>query len=127
MNIRQRLDASFDCLLQTFSGFGPRKIYGCLYVGQQVLASVLSFTREDRNLILSAFLLRNIPGDFRCADDLAIIIFDGRDGQRNDDQAAVLALTKRLKMFYPLSTSDTCQDFAFLALPICRNYDRNGL
>jgi hypothetical protein len=37
---------------------------------------------------LSVLLLRNIPGDLRCADDLTINVFDGGDGQRNDDLLA---------------------------------------
>jgi hypothetical protein len=57
VNIRKRLDASFDGLLQTFRSVGLKKSYGRLYVGEQVLASVLSFTCEGSDLILGALFV----------------------------------------------------------------------
>jgi hypothetical protein len=66
---------------------------------------VLCFPSQGRDLLLSPLLLRNIPRDFRCADDIAAGVFNGGDGQRNEDQAAVLASPNRLEVIDTLPAS----------------------
>jgi hypothetical protein len=104
-----------------------RKIDGCLYSREQVLTSVLCFPSQGRDLLLISLLLGNIPRDLRCADNLAFGIFNRRKGQRNSDQAAMLALSNGLEMVDTLSSSDARQNFTLFALPVFRDHNCNGL
>jgi hypothetical protein len=54
-------------------------------------------------------------------------IFHGRNGQRNTDKAAMLALPNRLKMIDPLSSPDTGQNHAFFVKPVWWNNYSDGL
>ena len=81
MDVGKRPDASFDCLFQTVGCVGLRKHDSCLYGRKQVLASVLCFPSQRSNLLLTSLLLGNIPCDLRCSNDLALGVFNGRNGQ----------------------------------------------
>src|SRR6476620_6928630 len=105
MDIGKRLNASLNCPFQTVGCFGLRKPHSCLHGREQVLTSVLRFPSQRRDLLLASLLLRNIPRDLRSSNNLAFRISDGRDGQRNDDQASVLALPNRLVMIDALPAS----------------------
>ena len=52
-----------------------------LDVREDVLASMLRFPRQGPDLFLSSLLVGNIPRNRRCADNLAVGIFDRRNGQ----------------------------------------------
>jgi len=85
VNVRKRLDTSFNRLFEAFGCVGLRKMDGSLYGRQQILTAVFCFSSQRGDLLLTSFLPSNVPRDFRCSNDLAFGIFDGRNGQRNDN------------------------------------------
>ena len=103
MNICERLNASRDCLLETFGGVGLTQIHGGLHGCQHVLGPVLSLASEDGDLRVASFALRNIARDLRRTDNDAFGIFHRRYRERNIEQAAVLALTDRFIMVDPIA------------------------
>jgi hypothetical protein len=92
VNIRKRLDASSDGLLQTFRSVGLKKSYGRLYVGEQVLASVLSFTCEGSDLILGALLFCISLAIFDAPMILPSTFLTGDTVNENDNPAAMLGV-----------------------------------
>ena len=52
---------------------------------------------------------------------------DRRDGQRNIDQASVLALADGLEVFNPLAAVNLCEDRWLFVETLTRNYDRYRL
>ena len=127
MHIGKRLNASLNCTFCTVGCFGLRKHHRCLHGREQVLTSVLCFPSQQRDLLLASFLLSNIPRDLRCSNNLAFRISDGRNGQRNDDEASVLASPNSLVVIDTLPASYARYYLMLLALPICRNHNCNGL
>ena len=69
---------------------------------------MLCFPCQNGNLLLASLLLRDIRRDLRCSDDFALRVFDRRDGQRNENQAAILALPYSLELVDPLPLPDAC-------------------
>ena len=67
------------------------------------------------------FALGNVTGNFGRADDIAAEVSDWRNGQRNIDEASVLALSDRLVMVDPLTAPDAFEDFGFFVMAIGRN------
>jgi hypothetical protein len=118
MNVRERLDAALDCVLEAFGRVGLRKMHGGLHGRQHVLGSMLGLAGENGDLRLALFARRDVAGNFRCADDFALGILDGRDGQRNLDRTAVLASANGFIMLDALATPDTVDDRGFLFLAI---------
>ena len=118
MHVCQRLDASLDRLLQEIGRIGLRQVNGRLHRRQHVLDAVLGFAREQGNLRFVAFALADVAGDLGGADDRALRILDGRDGQRNIDQAAIFALAHGLVVLDALARADALDDGVFFALQI---------
>ena len=54
--------------------------------------------------LLGQLFGRDVTGDLRCADDLAVCSLDRRDRQGHIDRAAVFPQPLRLKMFDPLAS-----------------------
>src|SRR5271166_4308243 len=73
------------------------------------------------------FALGNVAGNFGRADDISAEVSDWRNGQRNIDQASVLALSDRLVMVDPLTAADAFEDSWFLVVAIGRNEHRHRL
>src|ERR1700704_5022772 len=61
MDIRERLNASIDCVFETIDRFGLTKMHSGLHSRQHVLSSVFSLTGQNRDLLLAALALRNVP------------------------------------------------------------------
>ena len=77
MNIRERLDASSNDLLQPLGRIRIRKIDECLYARKQVLAPMLRLMSQRSDFFLSSFLLGDIPRDLRRPNDLAVDVLTG--------------------------------------------------
>ena len=73
------------------------------------------------------FALGNVAGNFGRADDIAAKVSDWRNGQRNIDEASVLAHSDRLIMVDPLTTPDAFQDSGFFVTAIGWNEHRHRL
>ena len=71
--------------------------------------------------------LGDVSDDFRRSDNLAMTVFDWRDGQRNVDQRSIFPLPHRLEMFGPLSSFEPFQNFRFLTQAVRRDDNRDGL
>jgi len=127
MNICQRLDTSFNRLLQPFGRVGLRKLDGSEHVRKQILASMLGLTSQGGNLLLTSLLRADVSRDLRSSNDLSVGALDGRNGQGNDDQAAIFALPNRLEMVDTLPSPDPCQNRSFFILPVFWNHDCDGL
>src|SRR6202046_3801458 len=102
MNICECLDTSFDRLLQPFRRVGLRKLDGSQHVRKQILASMLGLTSQGDNLLLTPLLRADVSRDLRSSNNLSVGALDGRNGQGNDDQAAIFALPNRLEIVYTL-------------------------
>ena len=116
MNICKRLDTSFNRLLQPFERVGLRKLDGSEHVRKQVLASMLGLPSQGGDLLLTSLLRANVPRDLRRSNDLSAGAPDGRNGQGNDDQAAIFALPNRLEMVDTLPSSDPRQNRSFFII-----------
>ena len=110
MDVRERLDASLDCLLETLGRVGLREMHRRLHGRQHVLGPVLGLASENGDLRLATLALGNVAGDFRRADDFAFRILDRRNGQRNIDPASVLAHTNGFIVLDALTASDTFEN-----------------
>src|SRR3546814_5168175 len=71
--------------------------------------------------------LGDVAGDLRRAGDLPLAILDRRHGQRDVDQASVLALPNGFIMVGALAAPDARQDLRFLVLMIRWNQDQDRL
>src|SRR5262245_47449518 len=80
---------------------------------------------REISLLLQSPLLGDVSGDLRRTHDPAFGIFDRRDGQRNHNQSAILALANRFIMFDMLSASNTLKNDTFLFASVCRNQNRD--
>src|SRR5262245_51544444 len=98
-----------------------------LYSRQHVLGPVFGLTGEDGDLRFAPFALGDIAGNFRRADDFAVKILNGRNRQRNVDQASVLALANSLIMLDALTAPNTFENRWLLVMPVGRNQDRDRL
>src|ERR1700722_17658652 len=125
MYVCKRPDTPFDGVFQSFGSLGLGKLDGRLNIREQVLAPVFCFACEDGDLLLAALLLGDVPRDLRRTDNLAFTVSDWRNSQRNDDQAAVLALSHRLEMIDTLPSPDAGQNGAFFVLPILGDDDHD--
>ena len=67
---------------------------------------------------LGSFSFGDVPCDFRRTYNLALNISDGRDRQRNIDQATVITLADRLVMLDTLPTPDTIENRGFLIMSL---------
>src|SRR6185437_4072701 len=67
------------------------------------------------------FLVSDVMKDFSCADDLPVIVFDRRNGQRHSQSLAVLCYSFRLKMFYPLAPSYLSKNHRLITPKLSRN------
>ena len=119
MDVREGVDASLYCVLETFGRVGVGKMHSRLHGGQHVLNSVFGFARENGDMRLVTFALRYIARDFRRADDFAFRILDRRNGQRNIDTASVLARTNCFIGLDSRTASDTFENR-------CSSWSRSG-
>jgi len=71
--------------------------------------------------LLRPFTLGDVTGNFGRADDIAAEVSDGRNGQRNINEASVLALSDRLVMVDPLTAPDALEDSRFFFVAISGN------
>ena len=78
VDVRERLNASLDCLLETLGRVGLREMYRRLHGRQHVLGPMFGLASENGDLRLATLALGNVAGDFRRADDFAFRILDRR-------------------------------------------------
>ncbi|HEX3666817.1 MAG TPA: hypothetical protein VHU23_16450 [Rhizomicrobium sp.] len=76
---------------------------------------------------LGLFLFGNVTRNFCGPYDLAVLIFDWRNRQRNIYQLAVFGLTYRFEMFHPLAASDLAEDVLLFMVPLARNKRQDRL
>jgi hypothetical protein len=88
-DIRERLNASFYYAFKLLGRFSLRKIYSGLHGCEDILGSVLGFQGKCGDMLIAALSIRDVPGDFRGAYDLALSISDRRDRQRNVNKTTV--------------------------------------
>jgi hypothetical protein len=81
VDIRKRLNAAYNDLLQHFGRIRIGEIDDCLYARKQVLAPMLRFPSQRGDLFLTSLLLGNIPRDLGRSNNLAFGVFEGRNGQ----------------------------------------------
>src|SRR5579859_4347639 len=114
MDIRERLNTSFNHTFEVVGCFRLRKINGGLDGCEDILGSMLSFPSKRGDVLVAALSISDVSGDFRGAYDLAFSIFDRRDRHRNVDQATVFAPANCFIMIGPLSTPNTPKDHGLL-------------
>src|SRR5581483_7023996 len=71
--------------------------------------------------------LRNIPRDFRGANDIARRVAYRRHGERNVDQASILALADGFVVIHLLAAADAREDAGFFVETIWRNENGHRL
>ena len=127
VDVRERLDASLDCLLETLRRVGLREMHRRLHGRQDVLGPVLGLASEDSDLRLVTLALGNVAGDFRRADDFAFRILDRRNGQRNIDRLPSLRYSNGFIVLDALAAPDTFENLGLLVMPVRRNQNRDRL
>jgi hypothetical protein len=83
VNIRERLDATFDCALKPLKGVRVREMHRRLDGRQDVLGSMFGLSREDGDVRLTSLPLADVAGNFGCANDLAAKISYRRNRKRD--------------------------------------------
>src|SRR6516164_2265573 len=83
------------------------------------------FSHQNVFACLGVFSLGKIPRDFRCTYDSAFYILDRRDGERNRNQAAVLAPTNGFIAFDALSAPNSLTNGAFFMLSVWGDQNRD--
>ena len=76
-------------------------------------------------VVLRPLAFRDVARDLGNADDLALLITERRDGQRNIQQAAVLAQADRLEMVDALAALQAREDLPLFVLPVGRNHEHD--
>ena len=79
MNICKGLNTSFYRLFQFTNRISLRKVYHGLNIGKQILATVLCFPSQCRDLLLFLLPFRNVMGDLRRSDNFAFAVFNWRN------------------------------------------------
>src|SRR5438045_5924145 len=74
-------------------------------------------------LAIVAKALRNVTRNLRRTDHMLALIIDGRNGQRNVEQGAVLSAVYRLVANDPLAPADLFHNFQLFILAIRRDQD----
>src|SRR5437868_2613717 len=72
-------------------------------------------------------VLRNIPCDFRGADNFPRVVANRRDRQRNIDDLAVLPYALRIVNLYEFSAAQAREDSGFFVAMVWRDQNRNRL
>src|SRR5262245_15051448 len=104
MNIRKRTDAPVDCGFEALSGVGPRKPYHRLNNRQYISGSVLGLANEGNNQCFASFALADVSGNFRGTNDFSRRTLDGRNRQRNIDEAPALVAANSFIMVNAFTT-----------------------
>src|SRR5262245_46079186 len=110
MDIRKRTDASVDCILQAPRGVGLRKPDHRLNNRQYIPGSMLGLANQGNNQCFASFALADVSGNFRGTNDFSRRTLDGRNRQRNIDEAPVLAATNSFIMVNAFSTLHAFED-----------------
>src|ERR1700727_3793805 len=76
---------------------------------------------------LAPLLRADVSRDLRSSNNLSVGALDGRNGQGNDDQAAIFALPNRLERVDTLPSPDACQNRSFFIFPVFWDHDGDGL
>src|SRR5579871_1973560 len=106
MDTCKRSDASLDRFLEAVERVGFRQTHHGLHVRQQVFRAVFGLASKNRNLRLASLALSNVAGDLGSADHFAFRTSHRGNGQRDVDQASILALTHGLIMLDAITALD---------------------
>src|SRR5581483_8774182 len=91
----------------------------------RLLARLALAYEQPRALVLDAATVRDVAGDLRRADDPAAGVLDGRHGDGDVYQAAVLGLPHRVEVIHPLPAPDARQHLVLLRVPVDRHDQRD--
>ena len=119
--------SSFNRFFEIGGAIRVREVNGRLRYRKQIIGPMIRFAGKQRYLLLAPLLLRNVAGDFRRADDRSCLVGHRRNGQRNINQASVLATPLGFEMIDRLAAADTIENAYFLVPALGRNDDRNRL
>ena len=87
--------------------------------------SVADFREQLPLALLRLPLARDVADDLRCADDIAGVVPDGRDRQRDEDALAVASPPLGLEMLDATSGLEARDDLVFLGDAVLRNDERD--
>ena len=73
--------------------------------------------------LLRPFALGDVASDFGCANNSSIAVPNGRSGQGNIDEAAVLAPQNRLTLIDRFNVTNAAKDYRLLIVPMGREDD----
>ena len=88
---------------------------------EQIFDAVTHLSQQQRLLLARAPALGDVSRDLRSPDDPAARVLHGRDGERNVDQASVLAPADRFVVVDALAAADALQDARLLIEPTGRH------
>src|SRR5579872_2692094 len=77
---------------------------------EEIFDAMVHLPQEQVLLLFGAAPVGDVARDFRGADDLTFRIADRRYGQRDFDEAAVLAAPDRVVMFDALAAANAAED-----------------
>lgn len=93
--------------------------------GEQVFDPMMHFLEQKLLMLGGPLALRDVSGDFRCADDLSVAVPNRRDGERDIDQGTVFASSYSLEVIDALAGLDASQNGRLLFEAIGWNNDRD--
>ena len=82
--------------------------------------------RQPRDLALARLHRGHVARDLRRADDLAARVSDGRRGDGDVDEPAVLVASDRLQLDHPLAASKSHEEARLLVDPVGRDEEKDG-
>src|SRR5262245_10857743 len=88
---------------------------------------MLDFAGQQLVTCLGELFLADVASNNRRAHDFPCLVLHRRNGERDVNEARVLALANRLVVVNVLTTSDALENFRFLAVTISRKKDCEGL
>src|SRR4029079_17883254 len=88
---------------------------------KRILHAMIEFVDQNALQFFGALFFRDVARDLRGADDLAALVVERRDGERNIDAPPVLGDAHRFKMIDVLAARDLPQDRPLLVLELRRD------
>ena len=123
----ERLDAARDYALEFLGCISLRKLHARLHDRQHVLGTVLGLASQSCQLCLFPLAPGNVTRNFGHPDDLTFGIPHWRRGERNLDQATVLALASGFIMVNALPAADAFENCRFLISAVGGEQQRDRL
>jgi hypothetical protein len=109
-----------------FGGAIPRHDRALQILGDDGVVRGFHDSGEPPHRPIRVLTVADVARDLRSADDAAVVVVEGRHGQRNRNRRTILSLADGFVVPDRLALADLAEHEILFALPIARNDHPNG-